>query len=552
MKKLVLLCFLALALAGCKKDKFSPPEIQTLSVIANSPGSASFTGNILTVGNQSIKDYGFIYSVSSPQIDDTNGIKVSLGNSPTKGEFSKTVDNITASAPYYNNTIWVRAYITDEKGTVFGSTVNAALPRPTSSGASISSGRSGDVVKFYGKFYNPTVANVTVTFQSVRAKVISVSDTEIAVEVPVGISAYHGQSIPVSITIGGSMVNNSMSFTILANVKDFTPKSGIVGSNITLTGDNMPNGYYSSSGISVYFNNVLGSTINYSSQTMIPYTVSQTFAVSVVVGGQQKVLPGEFTVTAPQITSVTPENVLPGQNITISGNNFATQYDSSTGRPMAKLGNGSYVNVSPYSNSFSFTVPTNTTEDEHTLYFKVGPHEVQAPKKIKVLALNATSFSPASGGVGREINITGNFVQGQNYNVSFGTVTYYASANSSTNLRVLVPSGVNVGKVKITVDFGTKKVTLPGDFEVLGPSFTSFSPTSGVAGTLITLKGTGFIPNYNYNSVKFGTVLVTPVSVTDNTIVVAVPSNVSPGAMKLSVVFNGQTVVHPDNFTITN
>lgn len=182
----------------------------------------------------------------------------------------------------------------------------------------------------------------------------------------------------------------------------------------------------------------------------------------------------------------------------------------------------------------------------------MGPHEVQAPKKIKVLAFNAISFSPTSGGIGREVNITGNFVQGANYSVAFGTTTYYGSATSSTNLKVFVPSGINVGKVKLTVDFVSKKVVLPGDFEILGPSFTSFSPASGVAGSLVTIKGAGFIPNYIYGSVKFGTVLVTPISVTDNTIVVAVPSNVSPGAMKLSIVFNGQTVVHPDNFTITN
>lgn len=174
-----------------------------------------------------------------------------------------------------------------------------------------------------------------VNFQNVRAKVISATDTEIAVEVPVGISASHGQSISVSLAVGGSTVGNSIYFTILANVKDFAPKSSIVGATLTLTGDNMPNGYYSSSNISIYFNNVLGNSVSYNSQTVVPYTVGPTSQISVAVGGQPKVLPGEFTVIAPQITSATPETVLPGQTITVNGTNFATQYDSSTGRPMA-------------------------------------------------------------------------------------------------------------------------------------------------------------------------------------------------------------------------
>lgn len=144
MKKIALfslLLFFIAAFAGCKKDKFAPPEIQTLSVIANSPASVSFTANILNVGNQSIKDYGFVYSISAAQLDETNGTKVSLGNNPTKGEFSKTVDNIGVNASYYSSMIWVRAYITDEKGTVFGSTISTSLPRPTSSGLSASSGK---------------------------------------------------------------------------------------------------------------------------------------------------------------------------------------------------------------------------------------------------------------------------------------------------------------------------------------------------------------------------------------------------------------------------
>lgn len=208
--------------------------------------------------------------------------------------------------------------------------------------------------------------------------------------------------------------------------------------------------------------------------------------------------------------------------------------------------------VSVYNNQFSYSIPSNAPEGDQTLFFKVGPHEVQASKKIKVQGYTATSFSPTSGGPGREINITGNFIQGGGYYVTFGTVNSYGTATSPTNLRVMVPSGINAGKIKLAVDVPNKKITIPGDFEVTGPSFTSFSPASGVAGTLITIKGSGFFPNIYNTAVKFGTVSVTPTSVTENTIVVAVPSNVTPGAMKLSVVTYGQTVINNDNFTITN
>jgi hypothetical protein len=560
MKKLALLSALYLMVAltfnSCKKDNFTPPEIQSLSIKANSLSSITFTGNILNVGNQNTKDYGFIYSTSNSQLNETNVTKVSLGSNPSKGEFSKTIDNIVATGSYYPNTIYARAYITDENGTVFGSILYAQLPQPSTSNISPNSGKVGDIVKFNGKYHNPAINNVNISFNGVKGRVISATDNEIAVEVPAGIVASHGQSITVSVVISGVAAVNSSYFTILANVKDFSPKTGMVGSNITLIGDNLPSSYYSGSyPLNIYFGDVLANTgYYYSSQVMVPFTASAKSQVYVLVNGQKITLPGEFTVIAPQVTAVNPTSgILPGQTLYIAGTNFPTQSDASSGRPMVKLGNGEYQNVYLQStNVYYLNTSSALADGDYTLYLRVGPHEVQAPEKVKILPYTATSFSPTSGGPGKEINISGNFVQGNSYYVYFGTVSTYASATSATNLRAFVPSGINAGTVKISVDVPNKKLVVPGNFEIVGPTFTSFSPTSGVAGTQITIRGNNFFPGTYNTSVKFGTVTVTPISVTENTIVVAVPSNVNPGAMKLSVITNGQTVVHNDNFTITN
>lgn len=554
MKKITLLsilCIFILVFTGCKKEKFAPPEIQTLSVVANSPSSISFKGNIIAVGSQKIKDYGFIYSASSDQVNESNGTKVSLGNTPVKGEFSKTIDNFNSYS--YLNMVWARAYITDENGTVFGATISAPLPRASSSVVTPSSGKVGDIVKFFGKFYNPVISSVIVNFGNVRAKVISASDDEIAVEVPSGVNASHGQSISVTLSIGGYGISNSIGFTMLANVRDFTPKSGIVGSNITLIGDNLPGSYSSLSSIPVYFDDVQTSTGYYSNVAMVPFTVSAKSTVGVVINGLKIILPGEFTVIAPQITSVSPQSIFPGQVITISGLNFPIQSDNSSGRPIAKLGDGEYQNVYLQNkNIYTMNTPASTAEGEQTVYLKIGPNEVQSPQKIKILSYSVTGFSPTSGAPGREVNISGNFVLGSGYYVNFGSVSTSGTATSTTNLRVIIPMGINAGKVKISVDVPNRKIIAPGEFEITGPTFSSFSPASGVAGTLITIKGANFYPGIYNNGVKFGTVTVIPISVTDNTIVVAVPSNVTPGAMKLSVVSGGQTVMHSDNFTITN
>lgn len=553
MKNLALIFFLTLSLISCKKDKFAPAEIQTLSVNAKSPNNISLTGNVISMGNQTIKDYGFVYSFTSSQLDGANGIKISLGNNPSKGQFAKTLDNISLnSTPSYTNMIWVRTYLTDQNGTIFGTTLSTKLPTPNTNGSSPMLGKAGEIVKFSGKFYNPSISNVVVTFQNVKAKIISASDSEISVEIPKGISASHRQNIPLTLSVGGATAN-SMSFTILANITDFTPKSGVLGSTITLIGDNLPNGSYYQNDIQIYMDDIAINSNYYTSQITVPFTVNATSKLYTLNSGQKQALPGEFTIISPQITSITPETVLAGQSITVSGSNFPTGYNYTSGRPMIKIGNNSYTNVNPtYNNSFTFVVPNNTPEGSHTLFFKVGPHEVQAPKKLTIQSLSATSFSPTFGAPGKEINITGNFISGNNYYVAFGAINSYGTATSSTNLRVTVPTGLNTGSVKITLDPSNKKIVIPGDFEVNGASFSSFTPISGVAGTYITIKGSDFYPSTQITLVKFGTVNVSPISVTENTIVVPVPSNVAPGAMKLTVINAGQTIMHNDNFTLTN
>lgn len=141
---------------------------------------------------------------------------------------------------------------------------------------------------------------------------------------------------------------------------------------------------------------------------------------------------------------------------------------------------------------FSDIIPTSTAAGDQTLYFKVGPHEIQAPKKIKILDYSITSFSPTSGVRGKEVNITGNFISGPYYYVAFGAANAYGTATSATNLRVCVPSGINTGKRKLTFDPNGRSIVTPGDFEILGPTFTSFASSSGVAGTQITIRGNGF------------------------------------------------------------
>jgi hypothetical protein len=163
-----------------------------------------------------------------------------------------------------------------------------------------------------------------------------------------------------------------------------------------------------------------------------------------------------------------------------------------------------------------------------------------------------TSFSPTSGSPGEEIELTGNFQSGVYYAVNFGSYQSYSRQATSTKLVVPVPSGVAIGTVKISLVQGSQTYAAPGDFTVRGHSITSFSPTSGIPGQIITINGTGFNSFYGNNTVRFGTTNAIVLSGTSTSLRVIVPTSVQLGQMKITVVNNGQTVVSENNFTITN
>jgi len=533
-------------LFSCKKDDFTPPAVQTLSVTASSPTSFDVVGSISKVGSEKVEDYGFVYN-NTPEIDEKKGIKISLGKEVKEGEFRKQIRVDSALAYSYNNTIWVRSYLRDSRGTVFGAMLNVNMPRPSMGNIAPNMAMAGEIVKITGTFFDATTNNTSVMFENIKAKVVSVNTTEISAEVPSGIQRSHGQEVNITVKIGSTPAGSG-SFRILANFKDFMPKSGPVGSELKFTGENLPD-YYGNSDLRIEMGDQVVNMPYYYGTINVPFTVKESSELTITINGKKKVL-GTFKVTPPAISELAPESVFPGQSILVRGSNFPSINDGGEGRPLIKLGSGSYQDVSWYEvGTYYYNVPNNMTAGDYSLYLKVGPHEVLAPKKLKVLEHSATSFSPKSGSPMQEINISGSFMTGNWYNVYVGSVLTSGTATSSTNLQVLIPYGVNAGKTKISVEFPDKKVTIPGDFEIIGPSFSSFSPASAVPGTILTIKGAGFIQNYD-TVVKFGSIAVVPNSISANTIVVTVPSNVTPGAMKLTVVTGGQSVVHKDNFTL--
>ncbi|WP_207422174.1 IPT/TIG domain-containing protein [Desertivirga brevis] len=546
-------------LVGCKKDEESHPEIRTINVQAISPAKVKATGEIVHKGSFKIIDHGFLYG-SSSAVTAGAGTKVSLGANVNEQTISSEF-TVTSSSSY-DRTVFVRAYLTDENGTAYGSVVSVQLPNTAVSSVSPSYGKTGDQITLSGNFYSLSKDEVQVTFANVSANIVSINSSKIVVEVPSGInsSSYSYNQIPISVNVGGGITQLSSSFKLIPTFNDFSPKSGHLNTTISISATNLPS-YYSYNSLRVYFGSV-ASTSNFSINSglltvSIPSNVTEEkFQIAVEIDGIKTVIPGEFTLIPPTVSSISPSSGLAGSSFSIFGNNFYNSNSYYPGGISVTIGDVPATNVNIVSTGqINVTIPNDFPVGDHKVVLKCGPFNVEAPQRLRVKPITISNFSPSSGAPGKEVTIQGDFVPNYNYTVYFGSITTSTYSTSTTALKVNVPAGVSTGEVKISVRAGNTTVTAADNFTVLAPSITSFSPTSGVAGTEVTIHGTGFTPGpYLYNnSVKFGTVVATPIiAPTDSSIKVLVPSGLTPGAMKISVTNSyGQTVVSQNNFTFT-
>jgi glucose/arabinose dehydrogenase len=101
-----------------------------------------------------------------------------------------------------------------------------------------------------------------------------------------------------------------------------------------------------------------------------------------------------------------------------------------------------------------------------------------------------TSFAPGAGGAGAQVAIRGTYLAGATA-VTFNGTPATFSVVWDTWLVIMVPPGATTGPISVTTAAGT--TTSAGDFTVLPtPSISSFSPTSGPAGTTVTISGLNF------------------------------------------------------------
>jgi len=152
-------------------------------------------------------------------------------------------------------------------------------------------------------------------------------------------------------------------------------------------------------------------------------------------------------------------------------------------------------------------------------------------------------FTPTSGPVGASVAVSGTNLTGAT-SVTFNGVSATFSVTSDTAIQATAPAGATTGPIAVTTPGGTATSASP--FTVIpAPSITGFAPTSGPAGTSVTISGASLS---GATAVAFNGVGATFTVSSDTSIQATVPAGADTGP--LSVTTPSGTATSASNFAV--
>jgi hypothetical protein len=237
------------------------------------------------------------------------------------------------------------------------------------------------------------------------------------------------------------------------------------------------------------------------------------------------------------LSSFTPVSGPVGTEVTVTGSDFTAVTDVAFGGVSASYSVDS-------SSQLRATVPASASTGPITV--TTGSGSVSSAQAFLVgNAPVVSSFSPASGGVGSLVTITGSDLF-EATGVAFNGTAASFTVISSTVIEAAVPAGAVSGPISVTTPFGTG--TSAGSFTVgSGPVVSTFSPLSGNVGDPVTIDGANLsgasVVAFNGTSASFS-----PVS--DFRIAATVPSGATTGPIRVDNAF-GSTLTSTD-FVVGN
>jgi len=481
------------------------PSISSFTPTSGPVGTpVTITGNNLT-GITDVKFNGV--SATSFIMDSITQVRANVPTGASSGK-------ITVTNPY---------------GTAQSANDFTFIPPPTITSFNPTIGPVGTLITVTGTNF---ISVSSVTLNGVAAIFTLDSPTQLRASVPPGATTG-----AVSITTVAGVAASASNFvvTFIPSITSFTPTSGIIGSAVTITGNNF-NG-----ATALTFNGVSAPGFVIDSNTQIRANVpagATTGKISITnASGTGQSAIDFVVILLPTITSFNPTIGPVGMPVTVTGTNFINLNSITFNGVSASFTVDSVTQLRT-------TVPAGATTGLVRATNAAGT--ANSPSNFVVTYIpSVTSFTPANGPAGTPVTIAGNNFTGTTSVAFNGVAAANVTIDSNTQIRANVPSGATTGKISVTNADGTGQSA--ADFVVfLLPTISSFDPTIGPVGTLVTLTGTNFsdVTSVTFNGV---TGIFTLDSATQ--LRVSVPPGAATGP--IAATSPAGTAVSATNFVVT-
>jgi len=419
------------------------------------------------------------------------------------------------------------------QGGVWSNAITFTVVTPNISSVTPTTGVAGTQVTIAGAGFGSVQGSGKVWLGNTYGVVVSWSDAQVVATIASG-----AQSGTAKVLQGG-VWSNAITFTVITpNISSVTPTTGVAGTQITIAGT----GFGASQGNgNVWLGNTYGVVVSWSDAQVVATIASgaQTGTAKVLQGGVWSNAI-TFTVVTPNISSVTPTTGVAGTQVTIAGTGFA----ASQGSGNVWLGNTYGVVVSWSDTQVVATIASGAqTGTAKILQGGVWSNAVT----FTVITPNISSVTPTTGVAGTQVTIAGTGFgasQGSG-NVWLGNTYGVVVSWSDTQVVATIASGAQTGTAKVLQGgVWSNAVT----FTVITPNISSISPTSGLAGTQVTIVGTGFGAAQGTGKVWLGSTYGTVVSWSDTQVVASVVSGSLTGVAKI---LQGGVWSNSVNFAVT-
>lgn len=392
------------------------------------------------------------------------------------------------------------------------------------------SGNQGTLVTIEGTGFSTNLAEITATFAGVSADVVSATTTAVVLRAPL-----KGSTGDLVLKMNGETLNIGQYTFQNLSVQRISPANGGAGAHIRISGA----GFSSVAGpAQVFINNKLSLVVS-ASDTLLVVEVPEavgTGTVKVKVDGKEA--SGQaFKYQA--ISGIKPLTGGKGTLVRISGEGFE------------EVAEGNYVDFNGKAalvkEATAGYLVVEAPEEVKTgpLSVTINQQKITGPVFTVVPPPTIAGVTPLSGPGGSVMTITGtNFstIAEENKVTINGKVLPLSSA-TALKLTLVLPGNTGNGKINLSVN--DQQITGP-EFKDQALGINKLSPENGLAGSVITITGTGFSSNAVQNVVTFNGMQGTVISATETSIVVKAPVGLSTGPLKVNS--NGAEAIAPTNF----